>query len=375
VGEQRLEDSLPVFREALLAREDPELRREMERVRVAVVLRNADRLVAEGKESEAEALLAPEYGSGGERYETGTRLGRIYLRRREFSRAASHYGAMADAFPDELDFKASRVEALLLSGDVEGGRRILEALPPADREALRVGREDLHYRIAGNSARLLGEFVRTDRGRPDEDRIGAEGSFRLGGVTAAAGASSVSRFDDRDGRLSLDLRSSLGEGTDAFGALHFSVAPDSDFLPRWSAGVEAGRSIRRHDLSAGYRHHRFPSSDAGIATASLTAWLPVGVAVSERVSAALSTGAWASLTTLRYEPDHTLRLFASISFGTLAERPEAAPDLRRNFGFADRAGFEYRPRVEFSWGADLFHEHRDSEGDRIGGSFLARYWW
>jgi YaiO family outer membrane protein len=375
-GEQRFEESLPAFREALALREDPELRREMERARLSVVLSKADRLAAEGKDDEAEALLRAEYDGGSERYETGIRLGRVYLRRREFTRAADHYLDMSGRFPGELDFRASRIEALLLSGDVEGGRREIAALPPGDREALRVAREDLFYRIAGNSLRISGELAEVDRGRPDENRLSVEGVFRPMGATVTAGAETLSRYDDREGRLYADLRTPVGEeGNGAFGALHADLAPSADFLPRWSLGAEGGVSIRRHDLSAGYLHRHFPSSDAGIAHGSFTAWLPLDVALSERFSVALSTRAWSSLTTFRYEPDHTLRIHASISFGTLAERTESAADLERHFGYSDRAGVEIRPTVSYSYGGELFHEHRDGEGDRYGLSLLARYWW
>ncbi len=133
----------------------PDLTIARSRLTNLVKLQEADALTAAGKHGDAEKLLKSLWLESSARYETGTRLGRVYFALADYENAYVFYRILSAEYPQEADFKRLTIDVLAAKGDTDQALELLRTLPSsAETEALR-GR--LLYR-QGNLAEALQSF-------------------------------------------------------------------------------------------------------------------------------------------------------------------------------------------------------------------------
>ena len=98
----RYEESLKIYRE--LEKLDPKLADERRRVEVRMILEKVDRLEKEGRLEEAIELLEKLYEQE-KNYDTGMRLGRLYIRTGRIDKARKVFVSLLKKYPQDTEIK------------------------------------------------------------------------------------------------------------------------------------------------------------------------------------------------------------------------------------------------------------------------------
>jgi YaiO family outer membrane protein len=371
----RLQEAISCLQASLEKENLPEIRDELARTEIALLLADATRRKAAGDLEGAEQILRKIYESGRETYESGYNLGLVLLARRQYAQAVSLFDSLAVRYPKEYGFQHLAIEARILNGDIDGARRLVNNLSPDQTALLTAERPDILYRIRRNNIRLSGGIASYSNGQPQGKNMSAALSQRLGSLTTVVQGGWTERYGKCDTQAALELYSGLGEKTERTVFLSLSVSPDASFLPRYTAGVEASQSWKDWDASVGVYRLVFRESSAFIFVPGLTCYFPYGWSINERLYFVLSNGTYSSVTTISYEPDHRLRTSASLSIGQTTERIGSSADLFRSSSYGVRLFGEYRLTPSISFGLEIYSEHRQGLYDRTGSTLFTRYWW
>lgn len=125
---ERFAEALGSFDASLSLADRPEVRLERRRAETAELLRRADRLAAEGKESEAVHLLSAPFDRGEDRYDTGSRLAALNSRSGNPREAARIYFLLKKEYPEDRDFPLLGAKSLADAGETETALALLDDL-------------------------------------------------------------------------------------------------------------------------------------------------------------------------------------------------------------------------------------------------------
>lgn len=133
--QKRYNESISFYRAALKLKPSPELRAELKRVETAQQLAEADRLISQKNDAQAEIILRNLYQSGSEPYESGLRLARLRMRRDDYRGASDVLGLMLKQFPQERDLVLLKAQTLLGAGAPEDALSFLSERPETVKDA------------------------------------------------------------------------------------------------------------------------------------------------------------------------------------------------------------------------------------------------
>jgi YaiO family outer membrane protein len=367
--------SIEVYQQILQHEDDPSIKAEFEKVRVAKVLDEAELMLGRGETAEARRLLEELFDSGRERYESGYKLGMLYVRTRQYEKAKDIFERLKDMYPDDVGFTALFIESLILNGDI--GKANLELSRSGENEMDYIAKEraDLFYRVKKNYVCIRGSFYDYTKGIKSETDLSLEISQRVKEMTFVLWTESISRFGLHDDQVTLQVYSKIGEKTRQWGYLALSFSPNADFLPKTTISGEFYQGYKWVEFSAGYMRMNFRKASVGILIPGLIIYLPYGLSLSERLYYVPRNGSVSLLSTLSYEPNHKFRGFYSISIGKSAERIMSIVDLVKLTTIASRLSGEYRLAPSWSLGVELSHEYRERLYNASGVTLFTKYWW
>lgn len=117
------------FRKALTRREDTSVRAELIKADAMLQLNEADRFISNGDNAAAKKNLEQLFLQNRLAYESGHRLGQLYLRTGQPAQAREVYLRLVRAYPSEADFAVLAAQAAADSGDGETALKELSAMP------------------------------------------------------------------------------------------------------------------------------------------------------------------------------------------------------------------------------------------------------
>lgn len=367
--------SIEVYQQILQHEDDLSIKAEMEKVQVAKVLSEAELMVGRGETAEARRLLEELFDSGRERYESGYKLGMLYIRTREYEKARYIFERLSALYPDDVGFTALYIESLILNGDMEKANLEFSISGEKERNYIKKERPDLFYRVKKNYVCLRGSFYDYTKGIESEIDLSLEIAQRVKEMTLVLLTESISRFGLHDDQITLQVYSKIGEKTRQWGYLSLSFSPNADFLPKTTIGGELYQGYGGVEFSAGYMRMNFKEASVDILIPGLIVYLPHGMSLSERLYYVPRNGSVSLLSTISYEPNHKFRGFYSISIGKSAERIMSLVDLVKLMTIANRLSGEYRLTPSWSLGVELSHEYRERIYNASGVTLFTRYWW
>jgi YaiO family outer membrane protein len=371
----KYDESIEVYQSILELADDDSVRKEIEKVVVAKLLHDTDSLVAEGKTGDARKVLEVLFEGGKEPYESGYRLGMLYIRERKYEKAKELFQQLKMLYPEDSGFIALSIESFILNGDIAEAQKELYFLTGDMREALVQEREDLFYRVKRNYLRVSGGIFNYSGDYKTERDFLIDIAQRIHEFTFVFHGALINRYGLQNSQVGLDIYSKLGERTKRWGYVSVFVSPDATFLPKLSWGGEIYQGYKDYEFSIGYRRMNFKEVSADIFIPGVTYYMPNGLSINERLYYVPTNGSLSLLSTLHFEPNHRFRGFYSMGIGQSSERVGSIQDLRKVFTFSNRLGTEYRYAPSVSIGAEASYEYRKDFYTTYGMILFSRYWW
>ena len=101
--QKKYDESLETYRQVLLIGGNGQIREEMEKVLLARLMDNLDAASAEGETAGSEAVLRSLFEMDREKYAAGYKLGLLYMRQKDFSRAEEMFRELSRLYPGNAD--------------------------------------------------------------------------------------------------------------------------------------------------------------------------------------------------------------------------------------------------------------------------------
>jgi len=373
--QKKYNEAIEEYGRALEIQEDASLNMEMEKAGLARSLNKADLLIKGGDAGKAAIILRSLFDSGKGQYDSGYKLGMLYIRERDYEKAVDVFLRLKKIFPGDKDIASLYIEALILNGDIKKAKDELCGLPEKMKNGLYKEREDLFYRVKRNYVKASAGIYRYTKGIQDESNVSLEISRRVKEMTLVVAAGNINRFGMSDTQLTLDLYSRLGEKTKRWGYLSASITSDSDFLPKTVYGGEVYQGYGEFEFSLGYRRMNFRETAVDIIIPGIIIYLPGGFSLSERIYAVTGNNAYSLLSTLYYNPGHRFTGYYSIAIGKSAEKIQSLQDIQKSTTVSNKLSLEYRFIPSLSIGAEFSYEARSRLYNRYGANFFSRHWW
>ncbi len=342
---------------------DPDIYAERKRVEIKKAIKEAERLEKEGKIEEAIKLLERIYKGNERNYSLGIRLGSLYVRIGKREKAHRVFSLLLERYPEDRDIR-HLYEITKKRPAVARVKKNLKVTKPTD--------------TSGEKLRV--EYVRVGAkyfaysGRDFEDKeiyLGAKLKGLFSG-SLVANLRLVSRFNRSDTQLGLEYyRKILPKW---WGYLSSDISPDADFLPEYSLGLGAFRSLGGAEVGTSLRYMNFASSKVLLLIPSIAMYFPKGFSSHTALFINPKRGTYTLLNRLFYEKDR-LETFVSFSVGTSSERLEAREDLLRYSTLSLGGGLEYRLSRNYVLGGSVKWENRSGLYKRYGVEGYARYRW
>ena len=156
--QKKYDESIDTYRKILQLKDDDSLRMKMEKVFLAKIIHETDLMIKEGKTSDAEVILRFLFDSGIEEYESGYKLGMLYIKERDYKKAIDVFKRLKETFPEDRGFTALYIESLILNGNLKEAKKDLYSLPEEIRDYIYREREDLFYRVRREYIKVSGGF-------------------------------------------------------------------------------------------------------------------------------------------------------------------------------------------------------------------------
>ena len=102
--QKKYDDSLAIYQDLLERSGDQQLRADSERVFIARLINEVDSSIADGEIRKAIPVLQILFDSGKSLYDAGYRLGKLYLKERDFDSAAVVFQRLTSLFPADAEF-------------------------------------------------------------------------------------------------------------------------------------------------------------------------------------------------------------------------------------------------------------------------------
>lgn len=369
-----LSESVSVYQQAGQGLQSDDLRRAQK----ALELARIDQLLKDGRNDEARRALIGMLSAEPASYDAGFRLGMSYFAGRDFENAIDIFGRMRTHYPEDTDFAALHVEALIMDGQKREALGELNALPQKTQSYIRENREDLYYRATGNYLKLYSgawDIYYGNLAITEERNMTIESGIRLSPVTAVIRASRISKYELTDTQAAVDLYAGLGERKPLWGYISLSSCPDAEFLPEYTFGAEIYKNHGPFEYSLGYTMMVYANSDVSILKPGLSYYAPKWISLTEKLYYIPEQGSYSLDTTLNFEPGHRFRSSAGFAFGSTSERSIALGDMQKIDTYSWRIGAEYRFSRILGVGVEISEEYRDYAIKRRGGAIYTRLWW
>jgi YaiO family outer membrane protein len=333
-----------------------------------------------------------------------TALARVKSWQQKFAEARRLYEGVLRQEAQNLDARRGLADTLYWSGDYAAALQQYEALFAATADS------EVATRIQAVQAELARVTERRSPGAPigqatpalslpyrdylklgysyfnytrnlaDEQDGLVEAAKSLGTRTLIGRVEVLDRFGLRDAAVSGELYSPLWER--AWGYLGASVGIDPDFVPQWTLGGEVFQGLGvLHpvlsflELSVGYRHLRFRTTDVDLVIPGLTIYFPHNVWLTEKVFYVPDTDSVTLSSQLTWRVTSRLQLSAAVSFGTAGERISALEDIRHVTTRIVQGGLTFPLTRRFSAEVWAYYEDRKTLYVRRGGTFNLLFHW
>lgn len=373
--EKKYEESIAIYEKLLLIMPTEENLKEFERVQLAIEFQHINYLLQTKNYTEAERKLQQLFETKRGTYETGYRLGMLYIQQRKYKKGIQIFDELKKMYPQDSGFRNLYIESLILEGEIKEAKKELDSLSSDEKEKLYHSRSDLFYRVSRNYIRAISEFFNYTEGYGRERVYTVELAQRISNRTLITRYSNVYRFARYNQQFGFDIYSKLGEKTKRWGYISGSYSPDRDFLPVWTLGGELYQGIKGMEISFGYSHMEFKNSSVDILMPGAIVYLPWSFSLNEKLYYNPKRGTYTVLSKLHYEPNHKFEAYYSFATGTSSERIGAELDVEKFDTYSHHIGIDYKLKPYLGLGIKYSFQHRESLYDREGWSFNVRYLW
>jgi len=371
--QKKYDESIEVYQKILKIKEDDSVKEEMEKVVIAKTLLQADLLLKDNKENEAEILLKDLFDSGKEQYESGYKLGLMYIRRREYDKALDMFTELKTLFPKDVDMAGFYIDCFILKRDTETAKKNLSSLPDDIKEALSKNRPDIFYKLTKNSAKLSGGtyvFKYSDNTQY-EVNAGLGLVQKINPLTLDINAYNISRYGLNDTQINVDAYSKIWDTM--WGFVSLSISPDAEFLPQSVFGGEVYYGYKWLEGSLGYRRMNFKDASVDIIMPGIIFYLPYEFSLTEKAYILLNN-TYSLSSTLNYALNYQFSAYYSFVWGQSAETIRTIEDIQIPV-ISNTLGGEYRITPNFSISGEVVYESRQEQYDRYGFMLFGKYWW
>ncbi len=159
-----------------------------------------------------------------------------------------------------------------------------------------------------------------------------------------------------------------------WGYVSGDLSPNATFVPVYSIGAGAFRTMGGYELGSSFRYMRFRNSDVFLLIPSAVIYLPKDFYHSISLYLNPQRGTLSLVNRLTYRGSR-LRGFASFSLGTSSEQLQEGEDFTRYSTFSSSAGLEYRISERVSLGGSVRLENIEGLYRRYGVEVYGRLWW
>jgi len=333
-------------------------------------------------------------------------LARVYSWQKQYAAAQRVYEQVLQESPSYTDAKQGLADTLFWNGEDTAALRLYEevhAAAPTDELAQRIAL--IKTRIATLTSQPS-EITQTVRNSVDEEDSSASrdhvsigySHFRysnsisderiwqfqavkhIGGQTFVGQIESIDRFGKHDTVFSGEIYSSFWNK--AWGDLAFSFSPNPQFSSQWTLGGDISQGLgvlhpllQRLELSCGYRHMSFASTQVDLLSPGITIYLPYSVWLTEQVYMVPKTGSRSLASHLDWQPADRWLTFISGSFGQSVERPTAAQDIAKVNTLRLAGGLKFPLTRRITGEISYQYEDREKRYSREGGALNLTYSW
>jgi YaiO family outer membrane protein len=377
----RHEESLVIYRHLLVKKPTPELRREMEKVETARDFALVERCRADGRYREMEELLLGLYRSRRVEYDAGLQLARFYQETKRWPEARDLLTAMVKTYPADQGlvelYVSSRVALVPPAPNVVKAQEA-EPAPSPERPHPSPPLEPFaEYRARPNSLLVKVASARNTKGYPASTDTILELTQKVREWTVAPRFMVSRRFDLTNTEAGLDIYPPALHSKRVWGYLSFTVSPEGDYLPRWTAGGALYQGTGWGEFSVGYRRMHFSDSDVDIFSPGHSLVLTGTLALENKLYLAINQG-YLSISAspgLIWEPSPRTKAHCRLTVGEEAEKVGPAQAVDRLALCEVRAGAEYRLTPAVSLSGELSWIDRERIYDSTGIMLGIRYWW
>ena len=337
-------------------------------------------------------------------FEVRVALARVQSWRRNFAEARRLYESVLDEEAQNLEARRGLADTLYWSGEYAAALQHYEAVFAATAdpeiaqrlEAVRaalarptpvasprapVGQRERAPTLPYRDYFKVGySRVTSTPHRPDEQVGLLEGAKPLGTRTLVGRLEVLDRFGFNDVVLSGELYSPLWNN--GWGFLSASAGIDPDFTPQWTLGGEVFQGLgilhqafALHELSCGYRHLSFRTTEVDLLIPGLTVYFPFNIWLTEKVYYVPDPNSVTVSSQLTWRATERLQFFIAGAYGEAAERIAALQDIKRVTTHSVQAGVTFPITSRLSAEASAYYEDRHGQAIRRGGTVNLMVHW
>ncbi len=348
------------------------LRKRYSRMRDKALLARVNGLMTTKEYPRAISLLEPRYDAAHPDYGIGMALAAAYMRSRKPAKAASVYQDLQATYPQDREFPALRLRALLAARRYPEASRIYASLDTAGKKVLTnsLGDEARHLYLYSASAGA--QLIKDSNGYPNEQLY----EIRVKAVTQAGTfvghLQSENRFNLSARNYRLDYYYHLTQGW--YGYLSYAHSPQHTFLADNDYTLALNKNLGLLTVLASVRHLAFTQTSATVYFG--------GVGFNATPGLHLITGVFYVPQTSGYsvmlEPIWYLgngEAYAYLTAGQIGEQLNVSGGVKRAASYAIRVGRRLDITPRFGVSMEAFFEHRANLYNRTGiGLYLTWRW-
>jgi len=367
-------ESLLILKQAYHVSNIKSIEKEIEIVEIAIKLQEAEELEKNGRVEEAKKIYLEMFKNDKDRYESGYRLGMIYFKEKDYTKAEEIFEKLINLYPEDIGFKELYVESLILNRKYEKAKTFLFSQPEEVKEKIKQKREDLFCRVYANYIKISSAFYSLSPStRQSEKEYSIEISQKFNDLSFVMNFSEIKRYGLEDKQIHLDVYSILGRKT--WGYLSFYYSPDAEFLPQTAYGGEIFQGYKNFEFSLGYTRMNFKNEKVDIFYPGFIIYLPYNFVIEEKLYYVPKTGGFSLVNSLSYNPMCKVWLKYSVGIGTSAEKIGAYNDIKKYNTYFHKFEGELPLKNNLSAGLEALFEHREGLYNKKGVNLFLKYWW
>lgn len=330
-------------------------------------------------------------------------LARVYSWQKQYAEARRVYEQVLQESPSYVDAKQGLADTLFWNGEDAAALRLYEevqTVEPTDELAQRIALIKSRIAIQLNETTQIVSssenkgnvsssrdhvsigysHFRYSNAIPDERIWQFTAVKHMGGQTFVGQIESIDRFGKHDTVFSGEIYSSFWNK--AWGDLAFSFSPNPQFSSQWTLGGDFYQGLgvlhpllQRLELSCGYRHMSFASTQVDLLSPGITVYLPFNLWLTEQIYMVPKTGSQSLSSRLDWEPMDRWHAYVTGSFGQSAERPTAVQDIAKVNTLHLGGGLKLPLTRRITAEVTYQYEDREKRYSREGGTINLTYLW